>query len=340
MPTSSGMDLAPDCARLRKALPASQHAKARHGARDESVAVKTHVFPAPRESDNDTLVWITLDGRNQRDGEWLADQDLDAATRESLWTEPKHNERRHLERSVFLAIVRVDSVTGADELIGLTLLVEAKRAIIVCYGVGTLIDEVLDKVATRTPGTGSSQLLPAVVIALVKPLEPEITLLTDRIDALEDDAMGVHREGLARRVTEAGRQVLAVRRYLEPMRDEMNFLAFNPDELPGATSPRHLRRAAEYLSRLIGRLDSAHKRVGLLFSQLRNLDEAHLARAMHKLMIVATVFLPLTFVTGLLGINVAGIPEAQNPTAFWLVCGFLLGVAVLALILIRWRRWM
>ena len=38
---------------------------------------------------------------------------------------------------------------------------------------------------------------------------------------------------------------------------------------------------------------------------------------------VATVFLPLSFLTGLLGINVAGIPGDHDPLAFWLVCGVL-----------------
>jgi zinc transporter len=42
---------------------------------------------------------------------------------------------------------------------------------------------------------------------------------------------------------------------------------------------------------------------------------------------VATVFLPLSFLTGLLGINVAGIPGDHDPLAFWLVCGVLSVIA-------------
>jgi len=45
---------------------------------------------------------------------------------------------------------------------------------------------------------------------------------------------------------------------------------------------------------------------------------------------VATVFLPLTFVTGLLGMNVAGIPADHNPTGFWFVSGLLLGIGILS----------
>jgi zinc transporter len=55
---------------------------------------------------------------------------------------------------------------------------------------------------------------------------------------------------------------------------------------------------------------------------------------------VGTVFLPLSFVTGLLGTNVASIPGGHDPVAFWLVCGFLFVVAVVAITLIRWHRWL
>ena len=55
---------------------------------------------------------------------------------------------------------------------------------------------------------------------------------------------------------------------------------------------------------------------------------------------MATVFLPLTFVTGLLGINVAGVPDAHDPYAFWRVCLFLIILAVLAIVVIKWKKWM
>ena len=116
------------------------------------------------------------------------------------------------------------------------MLVEARRAIIVCYGLGNLIEDVLDRLAMRPPPWSSSQLLPAVVVALVKPLEPKIIQLTDPIDALEDDVMGTRREGLARRVIEAGRQVLSVRRYLEPMEDELQLLD-RAGAMPSAPAP-------------------------------------------------------------------------------------------------------
>ena len=55
------------------------------------------------------------------------------------------------------------------------------------------------------------------------------------------------------------------------------------------------------------------------------------------LTIIAAIFLPLSFVTGLLGINVSGVPGLQNPDAFWVVA--LLCAAILIVQLVMFGKW-
>ena len=62
-------------------------------------------------------------------------------------------------------------------------------------------------------------------------------------------------------------------------------------------------------------------------------------RNMMVLSVVAAVFLPLGFLTGLLGINVAGMPGAQNPAAFWIVCGLLTLIGGGAVAFFRLKHW-
>ena len=61
---------------------------------------------------------------------------------------------------------------------------------------------------------------------------------------------------------------------------------------------------------------------------------------MYVLSIVAALFLPLGFFTGLLGINVGGMPGADNPEAFWIFSGLLLVAVALQLLLFRWKKWL
>jgi zinc transporter len=61
---------------------------------------------------------------------------------------------------------------------------------------------------------------------------------------------------------------------------------------------------------------------------------------MYVLSIVAAIFLPLGFLTGLLGINVGGMPGSDNPQAFWIFSALLLIAVVMQLLVFRWKKWL
>ncbi len=75
-------------------------------------------------------------------------------------------------------------------------------------------------------------------------------------------------------------------------------------------------------------LDLSIDRASALQGQIRDQLSDSMNKATYRFTWVATVFLPLSFFTGLLGINVAGIPGNHDPLAFWLVCAALSVVAV------------
>lgn len=99
------------------------------------------------------------------------------------------------------------------------------------------------------------------------------------------------------------------------------------------TSLRELAdRTAWFDQRISHQLDRV--RVVTDQSHMTAMDE--LNNTMYRLTLIATVFLPLTFITGLLGINVGGIPgnEPNNRSAFWIVCGGLGGLAIVTLLIL------
>lgn len=84
---------------------------------------------------------------------------------------------------------------------------------------------------------------------------------------------------------------------------------------------------------------TSRDRAGILQDQIL----AHMSTSMNRFMVllslVAVVFLPLTFLTGLLGINVNGIPFAEHPHAFAGVCMILAASAAILILLVRRRSW-
>ncbi|MEQ9122665.1 MAG: CorA family divalent cation transporter, partial [Alphaproteobacteria bacterium] len=113
-----------------------------------------------------------------------------------------------------------------------------------------------------------------------------------------------------------------------PQRDALSTLAI--EELPwlGSGERGRLREATDRITRLAEELDAIRDRAAVVHDQIVEQRGEAMNRSMLILAVVAAIFLPLGLLTGLLGINVGGVPGADTSWAFWAVCG-LLGVATL-----------
>jgi zinc transporter len=109
-------------------------------------------------------------------------------------------------------------------------------------------------------------------------------------------------------------------------------------------TPRHkvlLREVSDHITRHVEDLDALRDRGAVIQDELRNRISEDMNRTMYVLTVVASVLLPLSFVTGLLGINVEGIPGSKDaPLAFWAVVAMLGAVACVQVWLFRRLRWL
>lgn len=102
-----------------------------------------------------------------------------------------------------------------------------------------------------------------------------------------------------------------------------------------------LVREADRLTRYLEDLDLARQRVivrqrGELLRQLARQQNAR----MYLLSVVAAMYLPLTFITGLLGMNVGGLPGLDNPRGFAVSATIMVIAAIVSLIYFRLRKWL
>ena len=97
----------------------------------------------------------------------------------------------------------------------------------------------------------------------------------------------------------------------------------------------HLREIAERTARFVEDIDSARERASVTQEELNSRLSEQMNKAMYLLSIIAAIFLPLGLLTGLLGINVGGIPGTESKWAFSLVTAVLVGLAI---ILVAWFK--
>ncbi|MDH5574426.1 MAG: hypothetical protein OEY80_02980, partial [Nitrospirota bacterium] len=109
-------------------------------------------------------------------------------------------------------------------------------------------------------------------------------------------------------------------------REVMAWLQAKQESWGGKPYESHLRETSDHLLRYIEDLDAIRERVAVMQEELASKLAEQMTKTMYALTILAGVFLPLTFLTGLLGINVAGIPGSENSWAFVSVCVILAGI--------------
>ena len=101
-----------------------------------------------------------------------------------------------------------------------------------------------------------------------------------------------------------------------------------------------LREVGDRLVRHIEDLDAVRERAAVVQEELLSRMSEQMNSRMYVLSVVAAIFLPLGFLTGLLGINVGGIPGADYPLAFLMFIGMLVVVVILQFLVFRWRNWL
>jgi zinc transporter len=162
-------------------------------------------------------------------------------------------------------------------------------------------------------------------------LDPQVADLGDQLDDCESALEEGNKFRLRTLITRIRSEAIAFRRFVAPDRDALATLAALDLDWLAEDDRLHIREAADRFARMTEELEAVRERSALLHEQLTDLRAEEIDQRSLLISVVAFIFLPLTFLTGLLGMNVDGIPYAHSHWAFWTVVGLcvLIGIGVL-----------
>ncbi|WP_306153312.1 CorA family divalent cation transporter [Roseovarius sp. MMSF_3281] len=178
---------------------------------------------------------------------------------------------------------------------------------------------------------------------LIDRIESVSIALEDSVDDLEAAIFEEHTTTRSEHTRLAGlrRRAIRLRRYMGPMATALHDLGrLLPDtgEDKEAAKAR-LHETANRATRSVEEQDAARDRLTALADHIDMQQAARQQNNGYILSLVAAIFLPLGFITGLFGVNVAGMPGTQNDHAFWiLTCGSL-AISLALVIFLYWKRW-
>lgn len=175
---------------------------------------------------------------------------------------------------------------------------------------------------------------------LVAAMRGTIDAADDQVDQYEEALVLRADQRLRARLSELRREAIALRRYLAPQREAMTQLLSERVSWLGDNDRLAVREVSDHLQRYLEDLDSIRDRAAVMHEELANNLAEQMNRRMYLLSIVAAFFLPLGFLTGLLGVNLGGIPGADHPVAFLAFAVILVAVLVAQVLIFRRKNWL
>jgi len=201
---------------------------------------------------------------------------------------------------------------------------------------------VLDLEAKIQDGKGpkdTGQFVSMLAARLFERMEPSLMALDDTLDDIEEKLLDGADAKFREEVTHIRRQAIIFRRYISPQRDAIGQLRMADVEWLKEPHRRYLQESYNHVTRYVEDLDAIRERAQIIKDELANIIADRLNKNMYMLSVIAAIFLPLGFLTGLLGINVGGIPGADNPEAFGIFCGILVGIIIIQIAIFKKLDW-
>lgn len=284
--------------------------------------------------------WITVRHDSADLPARLAGWGVDPVGVQALYDEETRPRCSILEHGAVIIMRGVNLNPGAEphDMISIRLWVEPNQVIAVwrrpLRAVADLKGAVDRGSLPQTPG----DLVARLALRLADRAEPIVARLNEDIDRLEEGEEEIATAAMRTELSQLRRIAIGMRRYMLPQRDALTTIDIEDFSWLTADDHMLLREAANRVTRLTEELETLRERAAIMHDEIMNRQSEEMNRRMFTLSIVATVFLPLSLISGLLGMNVGGVPLEKNELGFALVTAAICLVGVVQYWLMRERK--
>lgn len=272
---------------------------------------------------------------------WLADAAaLDEVAIQALLAEDARPRvlRRKDGLVVVLRGVNLNAGAEPEDMISVRIWCDAHRLITRRTPHLASIQAVRSQIDAGNGPNSAGDALVDIAAGLADRIAPVLDRIDEETDELEARVSTRPVDHLRSGIADLKRRVIAIRRYLAPQRDALLTLATEHAEWLTDLQRAHVRECADRVTRYVEDLDELRDREVVLHEELAGRLAEQLNRNMYVLSLLAGLFLPLGFLTGLLGINVGGMPGVNSHWGFAIVCVLLLAIAIVVVMIFRRLR--
>jgi len=289
------------------------------------------------------LLWIHFDYSSQNVQEWLFGKSgLEEVICDALTEEDSRPRCTPFQEGLLIGLRGVNLNPGADpeDMVGIRIWFETDRIISTRKRKILSISDIRAALEQGIGPESLSDFLVQLAGRMMERMRHVIDDLEDAVADVEDQVLTSESRQLRTELAALRRQAISLRRYLSPQREALSRLLTEKIAWLDERDRIRLREVYDQLTRHIEDLDEARDRAAVTQEQLINSLSEQMNNKMYILSIVAAIFLPLGFLTGLLGINVGGIPGADSKLGFSVFVILLVGVVSFQIWFFKKKKWL
>jgi magnesium transporter len=207
-----------------------------------------------------------------------------------------------------------------------------------------LTDRIQDRLKipnSRVRNSGSDFLMYCLLDNIVDRLFPILVELGDELEDLDEQVMDDPDAEQMRAIHQHKREMMMLRREVWPMREMLHTLRSSDHEVITSNTQPYLRDVYDHCIHIVDMMETYRDAISSILDIHMNMMSNRMNEVMKVLTIIATIFIPLSFLSGVFGMNFTkSLPGQEDPwsfTIFSVTCGAL-GLGMLSVF--WWRKWL
>ncbi len=289
------------------------------------------------------VLWMHLEYNNPVVQEWLINESgLDEVSAEALLAEETRPRSILSGHGLLLTLrgINPNPESEYEDMVAVRLWSDGKRIISTRRRRLKTANDLRQAIENGRGPRNAGEFVESLTDCMVEGMVDVIEDLSDEVDDLEEQVLTKESYELRPKIAQLRRHAIGLRRFLAPQREAVSRLFNEKLDWLSEMDRMRLRENADRMTRFVEDLDLVRERAVVVQEELLSRLSEKMDRTMYVLSIVAAIFLPLGFLTGLLGINVGGIPGAEYKGSFLIFSAILICIVAFQVWFFRRKKWM
>ncbi len=163
--------------------------------------------------------------------------------------------------------------------------------------------------------------------------------MDDDMEQIEEELLEKKSKLILKKILHKRKQQLSLKKSVVPLLDEIRKFLHSESNLINPKTYIYFQDLIDHLQQINQNLESFREMISNLTELYLANNDVQMNDVMKRLTVVSTIFIPLTFIVGLYGMNFRNIPELEWQNGYYIIWGIMITITIFMIIYLKKRKW-